>query len=357
MRRFVHDSWLHRFAVATAAATLALIGIGGLVTSHEAGLAVPDWPTTYGYNMFLFPPSNWVGGIFYEHTHRLFASFVGLLTTILAIWLWIKEPRRWVRWLGVAAFFAVVGQGVLGGLRVTMLRNQIGIFHATLAHLFFVLVCLIAIVTSEWWNRVHESRGELPISLGLRFFLLGAVAMVLTQLVLGASMRHQHAGLAVPDFPLAYGKLWPPTNSAALEAINRNRTDGFDPNPITAFQIFLHMAHRIGAVVTLVMAGLIAWQIKARCGSRSVLSKLCWSWFVMVIVQATFGAATVWSKKAADVATLHVVLGAASLAFGTMVFLIASRLSEGTRTFESTGMQRVAHAVTASQSKSALTIG
>src|ERR1043165_1879407 len=108
MSRSTKNPWLHRFAMLTALATVVLIGIGGLVTSHEAGMAVPDWPTSYGYNMFLFPISKWIGGIFYEHTHRLAASAVGVLTTILAVWLWIKEERRWVRWLGVAAFFGVV---------------------------------------------------------------------------------------------------------------------------------------------------------------------------------------------------------------------------------------------------------
>src|SRR5436309_1267472 len=115
MIRSVVNPWLNRFALLTALATLCLIAIGGLVTSHDAGMAVPDWPTTYGYNMFFFPFSYWVGGIFYEHSHRLFASFVGLLTTILAAWLWVKESRRWLRWMGVLAFFAVVLQGLLGG--------------------------------------------------------------------------------------------------------------------------------------------------------------------------------------------------------------------------------------------------
>src|ERR1041385_7606255 len=146
--------WLHGFAVLTALATLALIGIGGLVTSHEAGMSVPDWPTSYGYNMFFFPIGKWwrVGNIFYEHSHRLFASGVGLLTTILAIWLWFKEPRKWLRWLGVVAFFAVLLQGVLGGLRVILFKDQIGIFHAALAQLFFVLVCSIALFTSRSWQ-------------------------------------------------------------------------------------------------------------------------------------------------------------------------------------------------------------
>ena len=157
MTRTSDTRWLHRFALATALMTVGLIAVGGLVTSHEAGMAVPDWPTSYGYNMFLFPISKWVGGIFYEHSHRLFASGVGFLTTILAVWLWVKEPRRWVRWLGVAAFFSVVLQGVLGGLRVTLLKAQIGIFHAILAQMFLVLLCAIALFTSSWWSRLAES--------------------------------------------------------------------------------------------------------------------------------------------------------------------------------------------------------
>ena len=114
----------------TAVCTLLLIAIGGLVTSKGAGMAVPDWPTTYGYNMFLFPVSQWQGGIFYEHTHRLVASFIGLLTTILAVWLWTKGGM--LRKFGFAAFILILLQGLLGGLRVTLYKDQIGIFHATL---------------------------------------------------------------------------------------------------------------------------------------------------------------------------------------------------------------------------------
>src|ERR1022692_3759764 len=97
-----HNSCLHRFAVLTAIATLGLVGIGGLVTSHDAGMAVPDWPNTYGYNMFFFPVSQWVGGIFYEHTHRLLAAGVGLMTTILALWLYGRSARSFMRWAGMA---------------------------------------------------------------------------------------------------------------------------------------------------------------------------------------------------------------------------------------------------------------
>src|SRR3989441_11084491 len=102
------NPWLHRLAVGTAAATLCLIGIGGLVTSRGVGMAVPDWPNTYGYNLFLFPFSKWIGGIFYEHTHRLAASLVGLLTAILAVWMWMRETRGRERWLGTSAFVLVL---------------------------------------------------------------------------------------------------------------------------------------------------------------------------------------------------------------------------------------------------------
>ena len=133
MTRSACHPWLDRFAWLTAGATFLLLGLGGLGTSHEAGMAVPDWPTTYGYNMFLFPLHLWQGNIFYEHTHRVFASFVGLLTIILAVWLWLREPRSWMRWLGAGAFFVILLQGLLGGFRVILLKDEIGIFHATLA--------------------------------------------------------------------------------------------------------------------------------------------------------------------------------------------------------------------------------
>src|SRR5215475_13377550 len=89
------NSGLHRFALFTACCTAFLIFVGGLVTSTESGLSVPDWPTTYGWNMFTFPYSKWVGGIFFEHGHRLLASFVGCLTVVLTVWMWAKEERAW----------------------------------------------------------------------------------------------------------------------------------------------------------------------------------------------------------------------------------------------------------------------
>src|SRR6266700_5329856 len=145
-------TWLNRFAWLNCLATLLLICSGGMVTSKNVGLAVPDWPTTCGYNMFLFPVSNWVGGILFEHTHRLMGSLVGFLTIILAVWLWLSEHRQWVRNLGVIALAGVILQGILGLLRVTMLKDEIGIFHACVAQAFLALLVLIALVTTKSWR-------------------------------------------------------------------------------------------------------------------------------------------------------------------------------------------------------------
>ena len=135
-----YNIWLHRFAKLVAASTFILIFIGGLVTSTGSGLAVPDWPNTYGQFMFSFPLSKMVGGILYEHGHRMIASIVGFLTVILAVWLWLKEPRRWVKWFGVGALLAVIVQGVLGGLTVLfLLPTPISVLHGTLAQIFFCM--------------------------------------------------------------------------------------------------------------------------------------------------------------------------------------------------------------------------
>src|SRR5215212_8404846 len=132
-RSALDQKMLHRFSIFLAGCTVLLILAGSLVTSHDAGLSVPDWPTSYGWNMFTFPPSMWVANIFYEHGHRLIASSVGFLTIIMAVWLWRAEARGWMRWLGVAALLAVVTQGLLGGLTVLFfLPAAISTAHAAL---------------------------------------------------------------------------------------------------------------------------------------------------------------------------------------------------------------------------------
>ena len=143
-------NWLHRYTKLVVAATVLLIAAGGMVTSTGSGLSVPDWPTTYGWSMFSFPFNKWVGGIFYEHGHRLIASTVGFLTVILAIWTWRVDPRAWVRRLGFSALGAVILQGLLGGITVLLfLPPAVSIGHAALAQLFFCITLSLALFTSR----------------------------------------------------------------------------------------------------------------------------------------------------------------------------------------------------------------
>ena len=319
MTRSENNRWLTGFAAFVAVNTLLLIALGGLVTSKGAGMAVPDWPTTYGYNMFLFPPSFWQGGILYEHTHRLFASWVGLITVVLAVWMWWEEPRKWLRRLSYLAVGLVIFQGVLGGLRVRLILDQIGIFHAGLAQAFLVLLCAIALYRSRWWRQMPGA----GLTAKAVTWLGGFTGLIFVQLLLGATMRHEHAGLAVPDFPLAYGRLWPATDPETLSALNLTR--GF--LPVTSFQIHLHMLHRLGALAILVFSVLLTRRLLRAAGAGSPLSKGVVIWQCLIVAQAILGACTVWTGKADDIATLHVVLGAICLAWTALLTLVAVRLS------------------------------
>jgi heme a synthase len=173
----------HRLAVLTAGATFVLILFGGLVTNTGAALAVPDWPTTFGQNMFLYPWSRMVGGIFYEHSHRLIGAVVGLLTVMLAATLWRAGGR--LRWLGLAAVTAVVVQGVLGGLRVVLLQGTLAILHGCLAQAFFALLVAIAFVTAG----VSPARSA-GVSSSTRAVTVTAAALIYVQIVFGALLTH-----------------------------------------------------------------------------------------------------------------------------------------------------------------------
>jgi len=365
---------LRVFSILTAVMTFALVWVGGLVTSHGAGMAVPDWPNTYGYNMFFFPISKWIGGIFYEHSHRLIASGVGFLTTILALWLFgyksrkltrgigtvffvvgivlaIWKPARlaedlllagiglagliasfvwprcepapkWLRTLGVVAFIAVVVQGTLGGLRVTQMKDELGIFHATLAQLFFCLVSAIALFQTNFWKKLQSVR----VPTWLHVFYLGTTLLILGQLILGATMRHQHAGLSIPDFPLAYGKIWPDTDAQSVAHYNQMRTEVEGYQFITGGQVILQMVHRIVALAIVIAVLTCFVRTLRQLGWGSVLTKWTCGWFLLICVQALLGAATIWTGKSADIATLHVAFGALSLLSGALLTIVAFRM-------------------------------
>ena len=286
--------WLHRYTKLLTATSLLLIAAGGLVTSTGSGLAVPDWPSTYGHFMFSFPLSMMVGGILYEHGHRLIASTVGLMTIVLALWLAWIEPRRWVQRLGWVALLTVITQGVLGGLTVLFfLPAPISISHAGLAQIFFMLVVSLALFTSPGWqNRYKRSQVETETIIGdvaLRRLAMFTPVAVYIQIIIGATMRHTGAGLAIPDFPLAFGGIVP---------------------PIWNFGIAINFAHRIGAIIVVSFVIALSAHILARLKTRHELVRPAILLLVVVIVQFALGAWTVLSEKHVAINTAHVANGA-----------------------------------------------
>jgi cytochrome c oxidase assembly protein subunit 15 len=381
-----HNPQLFWFSLAVAVCSLGLIGMGGLVTSHGVGMSVPDWPTSYGYNMFALPVSTWLtGGVFHEHTHRLWASLAGVLVVALTRWLggcparrplaivggielvagivlpllgpdwrgagyflsgiggvvllaglvWFRNPAaaRPLGALGWWVFWMVQVQGLLGGLRVvldshvfagTKLGVVFGIIHGCLGQIFLVLLCVIVLLTSRRWSdggeKLREWKTQAP-----KLLLVSTVGLIFAQLVIGATMRHQHAGLAIWDFPLAHGAWWPDLSDAAIAKYNAQRVEVAADNPVTGFQILLQMVHRAVALTIAVMVFSCFWLIRSRTHQNHLLRFVTRFWLGLIVVQIGLGAWTIWSDKAADIATLHVMTGALALVTGTLACVIAFR--------------------------------
>ena len=302
---------LHRLAVATAGATLVLLFLGGLVTSTGSGLAVPDWPLSFGQ---VFPPM--VGGVLFEHGHRLAATVVGCLTVVLALWTVVGDGRASVRALGLLALLAVVLQGVLGGITVLYkLPLAVSVTHACLAQTFFCLTVTLALVTSPAWSAPRPRRS--PAALGVLAGL--TTGAVFGQVVLGALVRHMHAGLAIPDFPLAFGRLVPPL--------------------VTPY-IAVHFAHRVGALLVAAAVGSTAGYVLRHTADPWVRRPALLA-AGLVILQVTLGALTIWSRRAVLPTTAHLVVGAAILATCLVLTLRATRVTlVHARTVEPAGVRR-----------------
>ncbi|RKU08837.1 hypothetical protein C6503_22260 [Candidatus Poribacteria bacterium] len=306
-----YSPWLHRIARLTAGATFLLIVIGGIVTSTDSGLAVPDWPTTFGYNMFLYPLSEMVGGILYEHSHRLMGSLVGLLTIALFVLILAKDSRKWLKWLGLAALIAVVVQGVLGGLRVTQINRNFAIVHACLAQAFFALLCGIAWFTSrDWWH----DKTETPIRRG---FLLGSFFKVSSPIL---------RRLSLITTCLIYMQL-------IFGAILRHTGSRLDAHLIFAFLVALHIfllarrilamngdTERIGQSMPLLLLGLLAVQLML--GTGAFFAKL-----------TAFGE-TFATALTVTITTAHVAVGALMLVGSFVLTLKIYRFTDASVTVE-----------------------
>lgn len=285
--------WRHRYAVAVAVSTVLLITAGGLVTSTGSGLAVPDWPLSFGQ---VFPRME--GGVLYEHGHRLIATAVGLLTVVLALWTARAESRRWVRGIGWGMLAAVVIQGVLGGVTVLLrLPDAVSVAHAGTAQIFFALTIIMATVTSPAYLAMTPlEAGE--DAAGTRALVMTTLLATYLQILLGAIVRHTGAALVIPTFPLANGRLIPVFTDA-----------------LVAWQF----AHRVGALVVALLVLWTATRLVFRHSSAAWLVRPALLMLALLIAQILLGALTIWKFRAVTPTTAHVVNGA--LLFATTVLL------------------------------------
>jgi cytochrome c oxidase assembly protein subunit 15 len=288
---------LYRFSQMLAGSTIVLILAGSLITSNGAGLSVPDWPTSYGWNMFTFPPSMWVANILYEHGHRLVASAVGALTVVLVCWLWIARVSRWLRWVGVVSLSIVIAQGLLGGLTVLFfLPPAISTAHAALAELFLCATMSIALFTSPRWAVQFAPVDDVR----LRRLTTLTTSAVFCQILAGATMRHTGAGLAIPDFPWMFGHVVPDHWTAGIA---------------------IHFGHRLGAAIVALAVVSTVVDIWRRFWYRTELTAPSLVLLVLVLTQVTLGAFVVLSHLQPWVNSVHVVVGAMTLATSLVIAL------------------------------------
>jgi heme a synthase len=305
-----HKPALAVFSAVAAAWVFVLVALGAFTTTIGAGMAFPDWPLSNGS----LNPSGWMSNIsmFAEHSHRLSAMMMGLLTGILAVWIWITESRAWLRKLSYGAFGLVVAQGVVGGLRVllnrveveslaTSLGELIAMLHACLAQAFACVLIALAVSCSRGWvagpNHVGQGVGRVGGLCCKALFL---------QLAIAAVMRHSGAGLAIPSFP------WSTPDGGLLPVIWN-------------FRVGIQFAHRVMALVIAILIVVLAvavWRDGAaptsmRAGAAVLLA--------LVALQITLGAAIIRTHRAPMVTTGHVLVGALTLVTAFWITWVAHR--------------------------------
>lgn len=268
--------WRYRFSIVVVIVCVALISWGGLVTSIDAGLAVPDWPSSFGsYDPLATgfedpanPSSRWWHHlpILAEHGHRLLGALVGLLIVVLALWTWRVDPRRWMRQLGFAALGLVILQGILGGLRVIWVSLDLAVVHALTAQLFFSMLVAMTLFTSRGWLGAASVPPVRPETKRLRGLSIATVAALYVQIILGALLRHPgagvHLGFAIVHITGAFVVL-----GLVLATCSRVRQD-FSTNRLLNRAGWI----MLGAVVVQLMLGFFAFTVllfETRLAQRS----------------------------------------------------------------------------------------
>ena len=325
--------WLHRFAMLVCLLTLPLIFLGGQVKSHDAGLAVPDWPMTFEQNPITFPVSDWVGGIFHEHFHRVAAGVIATMTLILAAWLAIRKPRPGLHALGFLAVGTVLAQALLGGITVLLfLPVWASSAHAILAQTYFIiLVAIVYFMSAEWGRRcARAATGHAETTTPLFKGALLLLAVVYLQLFLGALMRHTESALAIPDFPTVAGNWIPAFNDATLAWVNSWRLEysfsaeaGRDLPDITISQMLIHFTHRIGALAVTIATIALWFRARPYRSTNPGLLRTLNMLLIFIAIQVSLGAFTIWTARSPIVTSIHVVTGAAVLGVTMLLVLRA----------------------------------
>lgn len=290
-------AWFYR---CTALGVLVLIFLGGMVTTEDAGLAVPDWPLSFGS---LNPEGWWfIPKVRLEHGHRLVGALIGLMVLTAMIWSFIRLEGSKLSWWSLAALLAVVAQGVMGGLRVTEVSTELAIFHGIFGQLVFCLVVVLGFTFSARWLSASSSAVPYQGPLALPLMLVG---LIITQLVVAATLRHYNVGLAIPDFPLSNGRVVP---------------------EFTSWAVTINYTHRVLAFIILGVAAGVAFQVHQRHVTDRFLRRAALAVVFFILVQISLGIFTIWSAAAPVPTTLHVTNGALVLATSVVVAVRALAL-------------------------------
>jgi len=309
-RTLTHKPALAAFAAVGSVWVFLLVTLGAFTTSIGAGMAFPDWPLSHGS----INPPGWLEDLamFAEHSHRLTGMVMGFVTIGLALWLWAREERGWLRVLGGWAVVIVIFQGILGGKRVTLdaiavpgfemsFGQMLRIPHGILAHIFVCILIAIAVACSRVW--IKQS---VPVSSKVRKLGIACCLLVLLQLVIAATMRHNGAGLAIHTFPYSTpDHQWLP---AAWD-----------------FRVAIHFTHRVMAIVLSVALVWLAVTVHRDRGAPASLRAAATTLVALLIVQIILGAQIIWTFRKSDVTTAHVVVGAMTLAVTFWITWVAHR--------------------------------
>jgi cytochrome c oxidase assembly protein subunit 15 len=300
-RSITHKPALAFFAAIGSIWVFLLVTLGAFTTSIGAGMAFPDWPLSHGS----INPDGWLQDVsmFAEHSHRLSGMMMGFITIGLAVWLWRREERAWVRQLGFWALGIVILQGVIGGQRVTLNAIDVPWFHMSLGELLriphgilaqvyvCVLIAIAAACSKSWIERAK------PLGPAVRRAGLVCTALMFVQLVIATTMRHNAAGLAIHTFPFST----PPPDNAWL------------PSEWN-FRVAIHFAHRVMALVLAFALTWFAWVIRRDPASTVAMKGGASALISLLVLQILLGAQIIWTVRRADVTTGHVVVGAVTLA-------------------------------------------